>query len=209
MARNEPAYLTSGIIPIAPGKNIALFFTGRQHAGENLADVLRQRSAELHAPIQMCDALSRNLPKLAKELEIIVAHCLAHSRRRFVQVTANFPEECRFVLESFRAAYVNDAQAREQKMTAEQRLAFHQSHSKPVMEKRKVWLQAQFAEKKVEPNSGLGVAITYLLKYWERLTLFEPALRMAPMELPRHVAARQRECELRLKLRLIQCCGQE
>ena len=163
---------TSGIISIAPGKNIALFFTGRQHAGENLADVLRRRSAELHAPIQMCDALSRNLPKLPKELEIIVAHCLAHSRRRFVEVTANFPEECRFVLESFRAVYVNDAQAREQKMTAEQRLAFHQSHSKPVMEKLKVWLQTQFAEKKVEPNSGLGVAITYLLKYWERLTVF-------------------------------------
>jgi transposase len=163
---------TSGIISIAPGKNSALFFTGRQHAGENLADVLRKRSAELHAPIQMCDALSRNLPKLPKELEIIVAHCLAHSRRRFVEVTANFPEECRFVLESFRAVYVNDAHAREQKMTAEQRLAFHQSHSQPVMEKLKEWLEAQFAEKNVEPNSGLGVAISYLLKYWERLTLF-------------------------------------
>jgi hypothetical protein len=58
---------TSGIVSLAPGKQIALFFTGRQHVGENLADVLRQRSAHLHAPIQMCDALSRNLPKPPKD----------------------------------------------------------------------------------------------------------------------------------------------
>ena len=34
------------------------------------------------------------------------------------------------------------------------------------------WLKAQFAEKKVEPNSGLGQAISYCLKRWDRLTLF-------------------------------------
>jgi hypothetical protein len=89
-----------------------------------------------------------------------------------VEVTPNFPEECRFVLERFREVYVNDALAREQNMTAEQRLAFHQTHSGPVMTQLKVWLNAQFDEKKVEPNSGLGVAITYLLKHWDRLTLF-------------------------------------
>ncbi len=171
-ASERTGVFTSGIVSIAPGRDIALFFTGRQHAGENLADVLKRRAAELKAPIQMCDALSRNLPKLPKELEIIVGHCLAHSRRRFVEVTPNFPEECRFVLERFREVYVNDALAREQNMTAEQRLAFHQTRSRPVMEKLKVWLNAQFDERKVEPNSGLGVAITYLLKHWDRLTLF-------------------------------------
>jgi transposase len=168
-APERTGVFTSGIVSTAPGRDIALFFTGRQHAGENLRDVLKRRSAELAVPIQMCDALSRNLPK---ELEIIVGHCLAHSRRRFVEVTPNFPEECRFVLERFREVYINDALAREQNMTAEQRLAFHQAHSGPVMAQLKVWLSAQFDERKVEPNSGLGVAITYLLKHWDRLTLF-------------------------------------
>ena len=160
---------TSGIVSIAPDRDIALFFTGRQHAGENLRDVLKQRASELTPPLQMCDALSRNLPK---DLEIIVGHCLAHSRRRFVEVTPNFPAECRFVLETFREVYANDALAREQNMTAGQRLAFHQTHSGPVMQQLKAWLKTKFAERKVEPNSGLGVAITYLLKHWERLTLF-------------------------------------
>lgn len=186
-ASERTGVFTSGIVSTAPGRDIALFFTGRQHAGENLADVLKRRPAELNAPIQMCDALSRNLPKLPTELEIIVGHCLAHSRRRFVEVTPNFPEERRFVLESFREVYVNDEWARNQNVTPEQRLAFHQTHSRPVMEQLKVWLKTQFDERKAEPNSGLGVAITYLLKHWERLTLF---LRQPGAPLDNNIAER-------------------
>jgi transposase len=51
---------TSGIVSLVGAWTIALFFTGWKHAGENLADVLKQRAGELPAPIQMCDALSRN-----------------------------------------------------------------------------------------------------------------------------------------------------
>ena len=163
---------TSGIVSIAQKQTIALFFTGRQHAGENLADVLKRRAAELAPPLQMCDALSRNLPKLPEKLQVIVGHCLAHARRRFVEVTPNFPEPCRHVLEQLGKIYRNDAVAREQTMTPEERLRFHQRQSAPVMDQLHIWLTAQFAEKKVEPNSGLGLAMRYLLKHWERLTLF-------------------------------------
>lgn len=187
VVRERTGVFTSGIISTAPGREIALFFTGERHAGENLAQVLKRRAAELHAPIQMCDALSRNLPKLPQELEIIVGHCLAHSRRRFVEVTPNFPEECRFVLERFGEVYANDALAREQNLTAEQRLLLHQLRSGPVMERLHGWLKAQFEEKKVEPNSGLGVAIAYLLKHWDRLTLF---LREPGAPLDNNVAER-------------------
>src|SRR5262249_34597318 len=72
---------TSGIIWVFPQRRIALFFTGAKHAGENLADVLRQRRLELPPPIQMCDALSRNMPKLPAPLQTVVANCLAHGRR--------------------------------------------------------------------------------------------------------------------------------
>src|SRR5205807_5554996 len=77
---------TSGIVSIASGVKIALYFTGRQHAGENLADVVKQRMPALSAPIQMCDALSRNTPKLSPGVEILLANCLAHGRRQFVKV---------------------------------------------------------------------------------------------------------------------------
>ena len=163
---------TSGIVSTAQQQTIALFFTGRQHAGENLSDVLQRRSTELAPPLQMCDALSRNLPKLPQKLEVIVGHCLAHARRRFVEVTPNFPQPCQHVLEQLGKIYGNDALTREQGLTPDERLRFHQRQSGPVMDQLHAWLTAQFAEKKVEPNSGLGMAMRYLLKYWERLTLF-------------------------------------
>jgi hypothetical protein len=112
------------------------------------------------------------LPKLPESLEVIVGHCLAHSRRRFVEVVSHFPQECRYVLETLGEVYGYDAQAREQKMSPEVWLRFHQEHSGPVMVRLQAWLRAQFAEKKVEPNSGLGEAITYLLKHWTPLPLF-------------------------------------
>lgn len=56
--------------------------------------------------------------------------------------------------------YPNDAATRDAGMTAEERLRFHQQHSKPILEALHDWLEAQFAERKVEPNSSLGKAIT-------------------------------------------------
>ena len=178
---------TSGIVATAPGWKIALYFTGRQHAGENLADVLKQRSAGLSAPIQMCDALSRNTPKLSTGVEILLAKCLAHGRRQFVDVAANFPGECRYVLESLGKVYYNDAKAREQGMSPGDRLKFHQEQSGPVMEELHVWLEAQLAEKKTEPNSGLGKAIRYLLRHWKGLTAF---LRIAGAPLDNNICER-------------------
>ena len=163
---------TSGIVATGAGRKIALYFTGRQHAGENLAEVLKQRAPELGAPIQMCDAASRNVPKLSEGVEILVANCLAHGRRQFVEVAQSFPQECRYVLEALGRVYYHDAQARQQDLSAQERLQFHQQHSAPVMEELHGWLQAQLAQKKTEPNSALGKAINYMLRHWSGLTVF-------------------------------------
>jgi len=88
-----------------------------------------------------------------------------------VEVVQNFPE-CRHVLEMLGEVYRYDAEARDGALTAEERLRFHQEHSGLVMEKLHGWLEAQFAERKTEPNSGLGKAITYLLRHWKALTTF-------------------------------------
>jgi transposase len=163
---------TSGIVATTRGQKIALYFTGRQHAGENLADVLKQRAAELRPPIQMSDALSRNVPKLPGGVEIMVANCLAHGRRQFVEIVQNFPVECRYVLEMLGRVYGHEAEVRERGLTAMERLQFHQQHSGPVMNELHHWLETQLIQKKTEPNSGLGQAITYLLRHWPGLTAF-------------------------------------
>jgi len=160
---------TSGIVATREGRRIALFFTGAKHAGENLSDVLKKRAAELLPPIQMCDALSANT---ASQLDTILAHCMAHGRRKFVQVADNFPDECRRVLETLREAYQNDAVAKQNEMSPAERLHFHQTESRPLMTDLETWMKGQLAEHKVEPNSRLGEAIRYMLKHWSELTLF-------------------------------------
>ena len=160
---------TSGIVSVDDEHQVALFFTGRKHAGENLADVLKHRASELAPPIQMCDALSRNM---SENFKAIVGNCLAHGRRRFTDVIENFPLQCRYVLELLGQVYKNDEITRERKLSDHDRLIFHQSHSKALMEELQKWLKEQLDEKKVEPNSSLGEAISYMLRHWEKLTLF-------------------------------------
>jgi transposase len=175
---------TSGIVSIRDCREIALFFTGGKHAGENLTDVLAQRAAELHPPIQMCDGLSRNLPK---DFEVILAGCNIHARRNFVDVAADFPDECRYVLDTFREVYRNEAVTKEQQMAREERLAFHKAQSGPLMQTFNLWLHEQLDEKRIEPNSALGDAIKYTIKHWEPLTLF---LRVAGAPLDNNICER-------------------
>src|SRR5438045_9659123 len=83
---------TTGVVALREGQKIAVFFTGPKHAGENLADVLARRVAELGPPIQMCDALDRNRPK---NFEVILADRTRHARRKLVHVLETLPQACR------------------------------------------------------------------------------------------------------------------
>ena len=180
LAPHRKGTFTSNVLAEVASHPLALYFTGWQHAGENLAAVLRQRATDLAPPIQMCDALSRNV---YPESKTILAFCLSHGRREFVTVAPSFPAECRQVLETLREVYRFDAEAKAQRLTPAQRLEHHQTHSQPLMTQLQTWMQEKFDGKHVEPNSGLGQAIGYLLKHWTPLTLF---LREAGAPLDNH-----------------------
>ena len=175
---------TSGIVATREEHRIALFYTGRQHAGEHLVELLKAREAARPAPIQMCDAAARNTPE---ELQTILAHCNAHARRHFGEVEANFPAECRYVLDVFRQVYRTDARARAERMTVEERLRLHQAESGPLLEELKQWMRTKLDAHEVEPNSGLGEAMEYMLDHWEPLTLF---LRVAGAPLDNNLCER-------------------
>ena len=182
---------TTSIVSKVGDHQIALFFTGGNHAGENLDLVLQNRATGLAKPIQMCDALSRNR---GKEFEVLLANCLPHGRRNFVDVAENFPAECQQVLESLGQVFKNDAEAKRLNLNAQARLNLHQEQSRPVMETLHVRMKEQMDQKKVEPNSGLGEAIQYMLNHWEPLTLF---LRVAGAPLDNNI------CERALKMSIL------
>jgi hypothetical protein len=66
----------------------------------------------------------------------------------------------------------NDAIARRDQLTPKDRLQFHQEQSEPTMQELHGWLTTQLSQKRTEPNSALGKAVGYVLRHWDRLTLF-------------------------------------
>ena len=175
---------TSGIVAELQGCKVVLFFTGHAHAGKNLAKVLAHRARELEPPMQMCDALAANV---TAEFTTVLCNCLAHGRRQFVDVIEHFPQECAHVIEVLAKVYAQDAHCRAEKMSPEQRLAHHQALSGPPMQELHQWMNEQFEQRKVEPNSGLGRAMNYMIRHWSELTLF---LRKAGAPLDNNVVER-------------------
>lgn len=161
---------TTGMVATVEGRRVALFRTGRHHAGENMTALLTQREGQRAPPIQMCDGLDRNEPD--EPFVTLLANCLGHGRRNFVERVGSFPVECRHVLVTLREVYRHDAETRKARMSPEERLRYHQEHSGPLLEGLAKWFEEQFAQKKIEPNSALGDAIHYMQKRWARLTLF-------------------------------------
>lgn len=160
---------TSGIVGKLEDHCVSLFFTGRNHAGENLSKVLVHRQSQRSAPLHMCDGLASNDPKGHPTVEV---QCNVHARRNFVELESSFPEECRKVVESFSAIYRVEAEAKAAGLSPEQRLREHQTRSGPVMEELRAWFTGLIEGRKVEPNSRLGGAIGYMEKRWTKLTQF-------------------------------------
>jgi transposase len=158
---------TTALVVQVGERRICLYYTGRRHAGENLAGLLAQREPGRGKPLVMSDALSRNN---AEEAGLIRCHCLAHGRRKFTELAEDFPAESIVVVDALKLVYDHDAEAREKQLGAEERLVYHQTYSAPVLRTLKEWLEHQTAQRLVEPNSSLGKAITYMLDHWPTLT---------------------------------------
>src|SRR5262249_9811610 len=161
--------LTTALVVKVGDRTVCLYYSGRRNAGENLQALLEQRPAGLDKPLVMSDAPSRNE---ADEDGLIRCHCLAHGRRQFSDLADVFPTECQIVLEALKQVFDHDEHARNEQLSAEARLAYHQAYSGPIMDALKRWLQKQFDERLVEPNSALGKAISYMQAHWETLTRF-------------------------------------
>jgi len=158
---------TTGIVSEVSGRPITLYASSRRHAGENLDELLKARSPGLSLPIQMGDAAASNW---SGAFETIISKCLSHARRQFKDIEVSFPLECRRVISALGEVYGFDAQTRE--MSPQQRLVFHHQHSAGVMKEMREWIDKEFEERRVEPNSSLGKAFQYLINHWEGLTAF-------------------------------------
>ena len=170
-------YTTALVVKVGE-QTICLYYSGRAHAGENLKALLAQRAPDRGKPLVMSDALSRNE---VDETGLIRCHCLAHGRRQFSDLNDVFPQECQVVIDALKQVFDHDEQARDEQMSPEVRLAYHQAYSRPLIDGLKKWLDQQMDDHLVEPNSSLGKAIAYMQGHWETLTRFLE-IEGAPLE---------------------------
>jgi len=177
-AKERTGMFTTALVVRVGERLICLYYSGRAHAGENLAALLEQRESDLGPPMAMSDALSRNE---VEEGLVIRCHCLAHGRRQFSDLAEVFPSECRVVIAALQQVFDHEEEARTQRMSPEARLAYHQTYSQPLMNNLKAWLDKQLEDRLVEPNSALGQAITYMQNHWKTLTRFL-SIPGAPLE---------------------------
>jgi hypothetical protein len=145
---------------------IVLYASGRQHAGENLDRLLAKRTEGAGDVIHMADASSM-APRSARR---VTARCMVHARRYFIEAYAAFPEHCERVLNDIAKIYQFDDKTRG--MDPDARLAYHQHNSRPIMEALYEWIETQFRERVVEPNSRLGKAFSYIKNHWKGLNRF-------------------------------------
>jgi len=161
---------TSCIISeLAGGGRIILFKSGIIHAGEFLDEVLAFGKPGLPPPLHMSDGSSCNPATVTKT---IPAACNSHSKRKLDEKQDLFPEHHAFVKSIYKQVYKNDKHTKKDKMDPKERLAYHQEHSLPLMEKMFQWMQAEMDNKNVEPNSILGGIFNYFLERQDKLMAF-------------------------------------
>ena len=155
-------------LTVETGENvIALYYTQNKHAGENLEELLKKRTLK-ELIIKMSDALNSNHVKA----DTIECNCLAHARRKFVEIEQYWPEETSYAIKLLQKIYKNESVVKKEKMCDDERLLYHKNHSYTVMEEFKNYLDELLNKGKVEPNGALGQAVKYSLNHWEKLTKF-------------------------------------
>ena len=163
------------------GQVIILYITANKHAGENFAHLLANRIIDKdyqgrdHYLKLITDASNRNKPVLTDEdkwllTKIINANCLAHGQRKYSEIEAYYPEECKYFLTQTRAIYHNEHKCKG--YNDRQRLKYHKKYSSPYIKNIYNKIEELFRKKQVEPNSSLGKAMRYWLNNKDGLTKF-------------------------------------
>lgn len=162
---------TTATIAVIDNNKVALFDTGRKHAGENIGELLKQRDPTLPKVLQVGDAAAKNYSHGFMDLVIKVL-CMDHGRRNFHEILDNFAPECQHVIDQLGQIYKNDALSKKLNHTPSERLIYHQKNSSHIMNDLNTWMEEKIENHEVEPNGSLGQAIEYFLTHWNGLTAF-------------------------------------
>ena len=104
------------------------------------------------------------------ERSVVEVACWAHARRKFYEAQSSDVMRSTVLLAYIRLLYDVEREARDRKLSAEDRRALRQTKSRPILDDIKMYLEAE--REQVLPKSPIGQAIAYALSNWEALVRY-------------------------------------
>jgi transposase len=105
-----------------------------------------------------------------KSDKIKLLACMAHARRKFKEAEKNDPKKAEHALLEIQKLYDIEREARNANLSFEQRFNLRQDKALPILEEFENWLKENLTQ--VLPKSAIGVAISYSLNLWKRLSAY-------------------------------------
>jgi len=105
-----------------------------------------------------------------KRTDVTLMHCMAHARRKFVDALNNDEGRATYALQEIQKLYAIERTCKEQELNAEQIKEIRQQQSLPILTALGEWMKLQYAE--VLHKSGIGEALAYSIKRWDRLMIY-------------------------------------
>lgn len=95
--------------------------------------------------------------------------CMAHARRMYTEALDSDTELATYVLEQMQLLYAIEKQIKD--MSAEHKKDFRQERSVPLLQDLGIWMKEKYTQLKA-PSTGIGKALAYSIKRWDRLSRY-------------------------------------
>jgi len=160
--KTHRAYLWAYTPGAFEGMKAVVYDFADSRAGQHAQDFLGEWRGAL-----VCDDYSGYKALLAKG--IVEAGCLAHARRKFVELhTANKSQIAEAGIQYFARLYEIEREVKD--LGSDERQRIRQARGRPIAEALHAWMIAQ--RLKVPGGSGTAKALNYSLKRWTALTRY-------------------------------------
>jgi transposase len=148
-----------------PEKSVILYEYNEKEHKKFVFDWFQGFTGYLHAD-------GDNFFDLVGEIIAQMVNCNSHARRKFEPIAQGAKGKglAKEAMRFFKELYKIEREAKNKKLTPEQRYQLRQEKSKPLMEKFKAWLDEMYPT--VLPQSALGKAMFYCINLWPGLTRF-------------------------------------
>lgn len=101
---------------------------------------------------------------------IVLIHCMAHARRKFIDAQANDKARADYALTEIGKLYAVEEECRLQQLSPQQIQSKRRLEALPVLSSLGEWMEQEY--KSLRPKTPIAQAMAYSIKRWEKLSLY-------------------------------------